>query len=48
MLGSMPPNVFGDDWDVEQTQPGFTWKRGRAHGVNVDLRSRANPTKEAR
>jgi uncharacterized cupin superfamily protein len=22
-------NVFGDDWDAEQTQPGFTWKRLR-------------------
>jgi uncharacterized cupin superfamily protein len=25
----MPPNVFGEDWDAEQTQPGFTWKRLR-------------------
>lgn len=25
----MPPNVFGDDGDAEQTQPGFTWKRLR-------------------
>lgn len=22
-------NVFDDDWDVEQAQPGFTWKRQR-------------------
>lgn len=22
-------NVFADDWDVEQSQPGFTWKRMR-------------------
>ena len=25
----MPPNVFGDEWDAEQVQPGFTWKRLR-------------------
>lgn len=24
-----PANVFGDDWDVEQSQPGFAWKRIR-------------------
>ena len=23
-------NVFADDWDVEQSQPGYTWKRMRA------------------
>lgn len=23
------PNVFADDWDVEQAEPGFTWKRMR-------------------
>lgn len=23
------PNVFDDDWDVEQSEPGFTWKRMR-------------------
>ncbi len=28
-VGPMPPNVFGDDWDAEQTQQGFTWKRLR-------------------
>jgi len=22
-------NVFGDEWDVEQTEPGFSWKRMR-------------------
>jgi uncharacterized cupin superfamily protein len=22
-------NVFADDWDVEQSQPGYTWKRMR-------------------
>lgn len=25
----MPANVFDDEWDVEQSQPGFTWKRLR-------------------
>jgi uncharacterized cupin superfamily protein len=27
MLACMPANVFDDDWDIEQSQPGFTWKR---------------------
>ena len=22
-------NLFGDEWDVEQTEPGFSWKRMR-------------------
>ena len=25
-------NVFSDDWDAEQTRPGFTWKRKRVAG----------------
>ncbi len=25
-------NVFADDWDVEQSRPGFTWKRKRIAG----------------
>lgn len=25
----MSANVFGDEWDVEQSQPGFSWKRLR-------------------
>lgn len=23
------PNLFADEWDVEQTEPGFSWKRLR-------------------
>ncbi|HEX5763200.1 MAG TPA: hypothetical protein VFY04_08785, partial [Solirubrobacterales bacterium] len=26
------PNVFSDDWDVEQSEPGFSWKRMRLAG----------------
>jgi uncharacterized cupin superfamily protein len=26
------PNVFAEDWDVEQNEPGFTWKRMRLAG----------------
>jgi uncharacterized cupin superfamily protein len=25
-------NVFADDWDAEQSRPGFTWKRKRVSG----------------
>ena len=25
----MTQNLFADDWDIEQSQPGYTWKRMR-------------------
>jgi uncharacterized cupin superfamily protein len=28
-LGQMTANVFDEDWDAQQSQPGFTWKRMR-------------------
>ena len=28
-LDPMPPNVFDNDWDVQQSEPGFTWNRIR-------------------
>lgn len=29
------PNVFDHDWDIEQEQPGFSWKRMRL-GLHLD------------
>jgi uncharacterized cupin superfamily protein len=30
-------NVFADDWDVEQSRPGFTWKRKRIAGEMIGM-----------